>query len=47
MLRIAILDDYQDVALSLADWGLLGDEKRRNPFLRVTSLEQFLMFMGA
>ena len=26
MLRIAILDDYQDVALSLADWGLLGDD---------------------
>jgi phosphoglycerate dehydrogenase-like enzyme len=26
MLRIAILDDYQDVALSLADWTLLGDD---------------------
>ena len=25
MLRIAILDDYQDVALSLADWTVLGD----------------------
>ncbi|MEW9612342.1 D-2-hydroxyacid dehydrogenase family protein [Shinella sp. S4-D37] len=25
MLRIAILDDYQDMALSLADWSLLGD----------------------
>ena len=25
----------------------LGNEKRSNPFLRVTSLEQFLMFMGA
>jgi hydroxyacylglutathione hydrolase len=28
-------------------WGRLGDEKRTNPFLRVTGLEQFLMFMGA
>lgn len=27
--------------------GLLGDEKRNNPFLRVANLEQFLMFMGA
>jgi glyoxylase-like metal-dependent hydrolase (beta-lactamase superfamily II) len=27
--------------------GRLGDEKRTNPFLRVASLEQFLMFMGA
>lgn len=26
MLRIAILDDYQDVALSLADWASLGDD---------------------
>jgi phosphoglycerate dehydrogenase-like enzyme len=26
MLRIAILDDYQDVALSLADWRSLGDD---------------------
>ncbi|KEQ08293.1 D-2-hydroxyacid dehydrogenase family protein [Pseudorhizobium pelagicum] len=26
MLRIAILDDYQNVALSLADWGSLGDD---------------------
>ncbi|WP_432349447.1 D-2-hydroxyacid dehydrogenase family protein (plasmid) [Shinella yambaruensis] len=26
MLRIAILDDYQDVALTLADWALLGDD---------------------
>ena len=25
----------------------LGSQKRTNPFLRVTSLEQFLMFMGA
>ena len=25
----------------------LGAQKRTNPFLRVTSLEQFLMFMGA
>ncbi len=25
----------------------LGEQKRTNPFLRVTSLEQFLMFMGA
>ena len=25
----------------------LGNEKRTNPFLRVSSLEQFLMFMGA
>jgi glyoxylase-like metal-dependent hydrolase (beta-lactamase superfamily II) len=27
--------------------GTLGHEKQANPFLRVTSLEQFLMFMGA
>ena len=27
--------------------GRLGDEKRTNPFLRVTGLDQFLMFMGA
>ena len=27
--------------------GTLGEEKRANPFLRVASLEQFLMFMGA
>ena len=27
--------------------GSIGEEKRVNPFLRVTSLEQFLMFMGA
>jgi glyoxylase-like metal-dependent hydrolase (beta-lactamase superfamily II) len=27
--------------------GKLGDEKRTNPFLRVTGLDQFLMFMGA
>lgn len=26
MLRIAILDDFQDVALSLADWASLGDD---------------------
>jgi glyoxylase-like metal-dependent hydrolase (beta-lactamase superfamily II) len=26
--------------------GELGEQKRTNPFLRVTSLEQFLMFMG-
>jgi len=26
--------------------GSLGDEKRRNPYLRVASLEQFLGFMG-
>ena len=26
MLRIAILDDYQEVALSLADWNSLGDD---------------------
>ena len=25
----------------------MGHEKRTNPFLRVTSLDQFLMFMGA
>jgi glyoxylase-like metal-dependent hydrolase (beta-lactamase superfamily II) len=28
-------------------YGRLGDEKRTNPFLRVASLDQFLMFMGA
>ena len=27
--------------------GSMGDEKKNNPFLRVASLEQFLMFMGA
>jgi glyoxylase-like metal-dependent hydrolase (beta-lactamase superfamily II) len=27
--------------------GRMGDEKRTNPFLRVASLDQFLMFMGA
>jgi len=27
--------------------GTIGEEKRANPFLRVTSLEQFLTFMGA
>jgi glyoxylase-like metal-dependent hydrolase (beta-lactamase superfamily II) len=27
--------------------GKLGDEKRTNPFLRVTGLDQFLTFMGA
>ena len=27
--------------------GTLGEQKRMNPFLRVASLEQFLMFMGA
>jgi len=27
--------------------GSLADEKRRNPYLRVASLEQFLLFMGA
>lgn len=27
--------------------GSLADEKRRNPYLRVASLEQFLAFMGA
>jgi glyoxylase-like metal-dependent hydrolase (beta-lactamase superfamily II) len=26
--------------------GTLGEEKRRNPFLRVVSLDQFLMFVG-
>ncbi len=26
--------------------GSLGNEKRTNPYLRVSSLEQFLMFMG-
>ena len=26
--------------------GPMGDQKRTNPFLRATSLEQFLMFMG-
>ena len=25
----------------------LGEQKRSNPFLRVTSLDQFLLFMGA
>ncbi len=27
--------------------GRMGDQKRSNPFLRVASLEQFLMFVGA
>jgi hydroxyacylglutathione hydrolase len=28
-------------------WDTLGSQKRANPFLRVSSLDQFLMFMGA
>jgi glyoxylase-like metal-dependent hydrolase (beta-lactamase superfamily II) len=32
---------------SAESWGRLGDEKRTNPFMRVASLDQFLMFMGA
>ncbi len=36
MTRIAILDDYQNVAQSLADWGSLG------PDVEVTSFNEFL-----
>ena len=32
---------------SAEPWDTLGREKRTNPFLRVASLDQFLMFMGA
>ncbi len=28
-------------------WSSMGEQKRRNPFLRVTTLEQFLGFVGA
>lgn len=38
---------YPGHLYSAEPWGRLGDEKRTNPFLRVASLDQFLMFMGA
>jgi glyoxylase-like metal-dependent hydrolase (beta-lactamase superfamily II) len=38
---------YPGHLYSADPWGRLGDEKRTNPFLRVASLDQFLMFMGA
>jgi glyoxylase-like metal-dependent hydrolase (beta-lactamase superfamily II) len=38
---------YPGHLYSSEPWGTLGDEKRTNPFLRVASLDQFLMFMGA
>jgi glyoxylase-like metal-dependent hydrolase (beta-lactamase superfamily II) len=38
---------YPGHLYSADPWGTLGDEKRRNPFLRVSGLDQFLMFMGA
>ncbi|HXK24572.1 MAG TPA: MBL fold metallo-hydrolase [Myxococcota bacterium] len=38
---------YPGHLYSSEPWGTMGDEKRRNPFLRVTGLDQFLMFMGA
>jgi glyoxylase-like metal-dependent hydrolase (beta-lactamase superfamily II) len=38
---------YPGHLYSAEAWDTLGDEKRTNPFLRVASLDQFLMFMGA
>jgi len=38
---------YPGHLYSSEPWGTMGDEKRSNPFLRVTGLDQFLMFMGA
>jgi len=37
--RVAILDDYQGVALSMADWSLLGPGVSVQPF-RVASRRQ-------
>ena len=34
MLRVAILDDYQNVALSLVDWRRLGDDVEAASFSR-------------
>ena len=38
---------YPGHLYSSEPYDTLGNEKRTNPFLRVTSLEQFLVFMGA
>ena len=38
---------YPGHLYSTDSYGTLEDEKRRNPYLRVTGLEQFLMLMGA
>lgn len=32
MVRIAVLDDYQGVALSMADWGALPDDAQLDVF---------------
>ncbi len=37
---------YPGHLYSSAPAGSLGDEKRTNPYLRASSLEQFLGFMG-
>ena len=34
MIRVALLDDYQDVALASADWGSLGGEASVEAFTR-------------
>jgi glyoxylase-like metal-dependent hydrolase (beta-lactamase superfamily II) len=38
---------YPGHLYSAEPYGSMGDEKKSNPLLRVASLEQFLMFMGA
>ena len=38
---------YPGHLYSAEPFDTLGHEKRTNPFLRVASLDQFLMFMGA
>lgn len=38
---------YPGHMYAAAPSGTIGEEKRRNPYLRVASLEQFLSFMGA
>lgn len=38
---------YPGHLYSSEPFGSLGEQKRRNPFLRVTTLEQFLGFVGA
>lgn len=43
MTRVAILDDYQDVALSLADWRSLGPEVRVEAFRERLAGEEVLV----
>jgi glyoxylase-like metal-dependent hydrolase (beta-lactamase superfamily II) len=38
---------YPGHQYSNAPYGELGEQKRRNPYLRVATLDDFLMFMGA